>query len=124
MSERRPGPESPANGGHHAVSHPTGELPPPDAVAFIRHCYRRRGVGWPELYDEMCAVASSREFNGWDHAELAARGIAFSLPDMPRLAGWVRAVLAAEAAQQRHASVTPVAATTPGAAQPSSAAAL
>ena len=29
-----------------------------DAVEFIRFCYARRRVGWPELYDEMCAVAS------------------------------------------------------------------
>ena len=28
-----------------------------DAVEFIRFCYARRRVGWPELYDEMCAVA-------------------------------------------------------------------
>ncbi|MGH2444646.1 MAG: hypothetical protein ACRDGD_01185 [Candidatus Limnocylindria bacterium] len=75
-------------------SGPTGELPPPDVIAFIRFCHGRRGVGWPELYDEMCGVAARREFNGWDHAQLAARGLTFSLQEMPRLAGWVRAVLA------------------------------
>jgi hypothetical protein len=42
----------------------------------------------------MCAVASHREFNGWDHAQLAARGVSFTLLEMPRLAGWARAVLA------------------------------
>ena len=31
-----------------------------DAVEFIRFCYARRRVGWPELYDEMCAVAEPR----------------------------------------------------------------
>lgn len=72
------------------------ELPPPEVIAFIRYCHGRRGVGWPELYDEMCAVAARREFNGWDHAQLASRGLTFSLFEMPRLAGWVRAVLAAE----------------------------
>ncbi len=73
---------------------PPGELPAPDVVAFIRYCHRRRGATWPELYDEMCGVAARREFNGWDHAELAARGLTFSLLEMPRLASWTRAVLA------------------------------
>jgi hypothetical protein len=71
----------------------SGELPAPDVVAFIRHCHRRRGASWPELYDEMCGVAARREFHGWDHADLASRGLTFSLFEMPRLAGWVRAVV-------------------------------
>lgn len=70
-----------------------GDQPTPDIAAFIRYCHARRGAAWPELYDEMCAVAARREFNGWDHAELAARGLSFSLFDMPRLAGWVRTVV-------------------------------
>jgi len=81
---------------------PTGEPPPPDVVSFIRYCHHRRGVGWPELYDEMCGVAARREFHGWDHADLASRGLTFSLFEMPRLAGWVRAVLAG-AAEEREA---------------------
>jgi hypothetical protein len=68
--------------------------PPPDIAEFIRFCHRRRGVGWPEIYDEMCAVAARGEFHGWDHDELARRGISFTLFEMPRLAGWVRCVLA------------------------------
>ncbi len=68
---------------------------PPDVAAFIRYCHHRRGATWPELYDEMCAVAARREFNGWDHAQLATRGLAFSLQEMPRLAAWSRAILAA-----------------------------
>ncbi len=71
----------------------TKDLPPADVVAFIRYCHRRRGFTWPQLYDEMCGVAGRREFNGWDHADLAARGLTFSLLDMPRLSAWVRAVL-------------------------------
>ena len=71
----------------------TGEPPPPDVVSFIRFCHHRRGVGWPELYDEMCGVAARREFHGWDHAALESRGLTFSLFEMPRLAGWVRLVL-------------------------------
>ena len=77
-----------------ARSGPPGELPPPDVTAFIRYCHRRRGAIWPELYDEMCGVAARREFKGWDRAELAARGLTFSLLEMPRLASWSRAVLA------------------------------
>ena len=68
--------------------------PPPDVVEFIRFCHGRKHVGWPELYDEMCAVAARREFNGWDHDQFAARGLTFSLFEMSRLSGWVRAVLA------------------------------
>ncbi len=70
------------------------DQPPPDVAAFIRFCHGRKRVGWPELYDEMCAVAARREFNGWDHDQFAARGLTFSLFEMPRLSGWVRAVLA------------------------------
>ncbi len=76
------------------------QLPPPDVIAFIRYCHRRRGAAWPELYDEMCAVAARREFNGWDHDQLAARGLTFSLFEMPRLANWSRAVLAGMAEQR------------------------
>lgn len=88
-----------------------GELPTPDLVSFIRYCHHRRGMGWPELYDEMCGVASRREFNGWDHAELAARGLTFSLFEMPRLAGWVRAVLAGD--EERYERPDHMGATTP-----------
>ena len=80
---------------------PAHEQPPStDVVAFIRYCHHRRGATWPELYDEMCAVAARREFNGWDHAQLAARGLTFSLLEMPRLANWSRAVLAGMAEQR------------------------
>ncbi|MGI9000008.1 MAG: hypothetical protein ACR2GO_09925 [Candidatus Limnocylindria bacterium] len=81
---------------------PTGEPPPPEVVSFIRFCHHRRGVGWPELYDEMCGVAARREFHGWDHAALESRGLTFSLFEMPRLAGWVRTVLEV-AAEEREA---------------------
>jgi hypothetical protein len=75
----------------------SGDAPPQDVVEFIRYCYRRRRAGWPELYDEMCAVAARREFRGWGHDQLGARGVTFCLMDMPQLAGWVRAVIAASA---------------------------
>lgn len=64
--------------------------PSPDIAEFIRFCHRRRQVGWPELYDEMCAVAARREFHGWDTEELGRRGLTFTLFDMPRVASWVR----------------------------------
>ena len=80
------------------VAETSAELPPPDVAAFIRHCHEMRGASWPELYDEMCGVASRHEFRGWDHADLEARGLTFSLLEMPRLAAWSRAVLAADAA--------------------------
>lgn len=73
---------------------PPTDPPPPDVAEFIRFCHGRKPVGWPELYDEMCAVAARREFNGWDQDQFAARGLTFSLFEMPRLSGWVRAVLA------------------------------
>jgi hypothetical protein len=75
-------------------SHAHPDQPAPDIVEFIRFCHRRRRVGWPEIYDEMCSVAARREFKGWDHDELSRRGISFTLFEMPRLAGWVRSVLA------------------------------
>ena len=91
MTERQRASEQ---GAAHATGTP--DMPTADIAAFIRHCHRRRGLKWPELYDEMCGVAARREFNGWDHAELAARGVTFSLLEMPRLAAWARAVLARE----------------------------
>jgi hypothetical protein len=70
--------------------------PSPDAVEFVRFCYRRRRVGWPELYDEMCAVASRGLFRGWGSEELGAEGIAFGLFEMPSLAALVHHVIAEE----------------------------
>ncbi len=62
------------------------EHSPDAALDFVRFCYRRRRVGWPELYDEMCAVASRGLYHGWSFSDLAERGVAFSLSEMPRLA--------------------------------------
>ena len=57
-----------------------------DATEFVRFCYRRRRVGWPELYDEMCAVAGRGLYRGWRFAELEERGIGFSLDQTLELA--------------------------------------
>jgi hypothetical protein len=71
----------------------------PDAIEFVRFCYRRRPHGWPELYDEMCHVASRRLFRGWGAGELAERGIGFSLFETPRLAALVESVVGQERAR-------------------------
>ncbi len=83
--------------------------PDPDAVEFVRFCYRRRRVGWPELYDEMCAVAARGKFRGMSTDELAGLGIGFSLFDMPGLAGLAAKVIAEEQAMRRPVAVAIVA---------------
>ena len=40
-------------------------VPTPEAEAFVRFCYQRRRVGWPELYDEMCASRPAACTGGW-----------------------------------------------------------
>jgi hypothetical protein len=76
-------------------------VPDPDAVEFIRFCYRRRRVGWPELYDEMCAVAARGLFRGLVSDDLAAYGIGFSLFDMPALAALSTQIVCEEQAARR-----------------------
>jgi hypothetical protein len=76
-----------------------------DAVEFVRFCYRRRRVGWPELYDEMCAVAGRGLYRGWSSDELSAEGIGFSLYEMPALAILVHRIVAEE--HEKRALVAP-----------------
>ena len=76
-----------------------------DAAEFVRFCYRRRRVGWPELYDEMCAVAGRGLYRGWGSDELNAEGIGFSLFEMPALAALVHRIIAEE--QEKRSLVTP-----------------
>lgn len=71
-----------------------------EAAAFVRFCYQRRRVGWPELYDEMCSVASRRLYEGWGPAELAERGIGFRIEEVGRLAELVRMVVAEDPDRQ------------------------
>jgi hypothetical protein len=75
-----------------------------DAVEFIRFCYARRRVGWPELYDEMCAVASRGLFRGWGPDDLAGHGIHFGLFEMPQLATTVAEIVAADRARAKAAA--------------------
>ncbi len=79
--------------------------PNPDAVEFVRFCYRRRRVGWPELYDEMCAVAGRHLFRGYDADDLAGIGIGFSLFDMPALSILAGRIIAEEQALRRPVAV-------------------
>jgi hypothetical protein len=88
MPERLPVPSVPP-----FLGPATDDQPPPEVADFIRYCHRRRPAGWPEIYDEMCAVAARGEFKGWDHDQFTSRGLTFALPEMQQLAQWVRAVL-------------------------------
>ena len=85
--------------------HAASESPDPDAVEFVRFCYRRRRVGWPELYDEMCAVAGRGLFRGYDADDLAGLGIGFSLFGMPALAVLSARIVAEEQALRRPVAV-------------------
>jgi hypothetical protein len=80
-------------------------VPDPDAAEFIRFCYRRRRVGWPELYDEMCAVAARGLFRGLVAEDLASHGIGFALFDMPALAAMSAGIVAEEQALRRPMTV-------------------
>ena len=80
-----------------------------DAVEFVRYCYARRQVGWPELYDEMCAVVGRGLFRGWGPDELAAHGIGLGLSEMARLAS-----IATEIVAEDRARVKAVAGVRPG----------
>jgi len=83
----------------------TTGAPHPDAVAFVRFCYQRRRVGWPELYDEMCAVAGRGLYRGLSTDDLGGIGVGFSLFDMPALASHAAQVVAEEVALRRPVSV-------------------
>ena len=86
--------------------------PDPDAIEFVRFCYRRRRFGWPELYDEMCAVAGRGLFRGYDADDLAGIGVGFSLFDMPGLAVIAAQVVSEEQAMRRPVRVVIAAETT------------
>ena len=67
-----------------------------EAAEFVRFCYRRRAVAWPELYDEMCAVAARAEFRGMTYEHLERAGIGLALYALPALAALVARVIAEE----------------------------
>jgi len=78
-----------------------------EAVEFVRFCYSRRKVGWPELYDEMCAVAGRGLFRGWGADDLSEHGIGFGLAEMGSLASAVCEIVAEDRALAK-ASPKPV----------------
>ena len=84
--------------------------PSADAVEFVKFCYQRRKVGWPELYDEMCAVASRGHFRGWGPDDLATHGIGFTLREMPALAALVTEIVTEDRARVRVRAATAIAA--------------
>ncbi len=69
-----------------------------EAVEFVRFCYRRRSVAWPELYDEMCGVAARGDYRGMSYEQLEGLGIGLALQALPRLAAMVARVVAEERA--------------------------
>ncbi|HKF86026.1 MAG TPA: hypothetical protein VKB30_09595 [Candidatus Limnocylindrales bacterium] len=78
----------------------------PEAESFVRFCYQRRRVGWPELYDEMCAVATRGLYQGMGNEALADIGVGFSLFETPRLAQLVARIVAEEQAARRAAKAS------------------
>jgi hypothetical protein len=83
----------------------------PEAEAFVRFCYQRRRVGWPELYDEMCAVATRGLYRGMGHEALSEIGVGFSLFETPRLAQLVTRIVTEEQAARRAARAALIEAT-------------
>ena len=73
----------------------------PEAEAFVRFCYQRRRVGWPELYDEMCAVATRGLYQGMGTTRWRRSASGFSLFETPRLAQLVARVVAEEQAARQ-----------------------
>ena len=79
----------------------------PRAVEFIRFCYLRRRVSWPDLYDEMCMVAARGLFRGMLYEDLAEVGISFTLGGMQALAQLTQRVVIAERARARASGIRP-----------------
>ena len=74
-----------------------------EAEAFVRFCYGRKRVGWPDLYDEMVAVAARGTFRGMGHDELREIGVGFTLSETPGLAELVRRIASEDQAARRAA---------------------
>ena len=89
----------------------TAPLVTADAVEFIRFCYARRRIGWPELYDEMCMVASRGLFRGWGPDELETHGIKFGLLEMGGLSTTVAEIVAEDRARSKSPNPAPARAT-------------
>ncbi len=90
--------EAPAEQEPVAIPVVEGPPPSPEALEFVRFCYQRSGVTWPELYDEMCATAARGTYRGLDYEALATFGISFALTEMPRLAAMTHRIVSEERA--------------------------
>jgi hypothetical protein len=84
-----------------AISVEPAALPDPCAVEFVRFCYLRRRVSWPDLYDEMCLVAARGVFRGMTYEDLAEVGVSFTLYGIPPLVQLAHKVVAEERAHAR-----------------------
>jgi len=80
---------------------PASDEGEPEAIDFVRFCYRRRKVGWPELYDEMCAVAGRGLYRGFSVDDLSGIGVGLTLFEMPALAAIVQRVVAEDQERRR-----------------------
>ena len=80
---------------------PASDRDQPEALEFVRFCYRRRKVGWPELYDEMCAVAGRGLYRGYTVDDLGDIGVGLTLFEMPALAAIVQRVVAEDQERRR-----------------------
>ncbi|MBI4294991.1 MAG: hypothetical protein HY669_02350 [Chloroflexi bacterium] len=58
----------------------------PEVAAFVRFCVHRRGNCWPDLYDEMCRVASNKLYKGLGYTELRRLGVSLSLDNLDKTA--------------------------------------
>ena len=90
----------------HRLAAESADPPAPDqgepaAIDFVRFCYHRRKVGWPELYDEMCAVAGRGLFHGYSADDLSGIGVGLTLFEMPALAAIVQRVVAEDQERRR-----------------------
>ena len=77
----------------------------PAAIDFVRFCYRRRRVGWPELYDEMCAVAGRGLYHGYSADDLGGIGVGLTLFEMPAMAAIAHRVVAEDQERRRRSSL-------------------
>jgi hypothetical protein len=84
---------------------PASDEGAPEAIDFVRFCYRRRRVGWPELYDEMCAVAGRGLYRGFTVDDLSGIGVGLTLFEMPALAAIVHRVVAEDHDRKRRSAL-------------------
>jgi len=94
-------------GGDWPIAEP--EPADPRAVEFIRFCYLRRRVSWPDLYDKMCGVAARGLFRGMLYDDLGEVGISFTLGGMQTLAALTQRVVIEERARARASGLRPTA---------------